>query len=202
MSSGINLGEDLEREILVRLPAKSLTRFKCVQRSWNALFKTRTFVARQKHIQSNNHRLMTNIQNRNITLLSSDSDDPTPTHIPLTSLFPNHDDNDNNNEFPTRGPHYSPTPPISSSISPLHPCLVLVPPIPIIPTISELSTSKLTITRIHDQGCRFIASAPNPGPFSMPLFSLSVPLSYATIPPSTTLLLTAFTIGLRAIVWT
>ncbi|KEH40919.1 putative F-box domain-containing protein [Medicago truncatula] len=51
--SGI-LGGDLEAEILVRLPAKSLMRFKCVQRSWNILFKNPKFVIRNMHIHMSN----------------------------------------------------------------------------------------------------------------------------------------------------
>jgi len=39
-----SLNEDLQIEILVRLPRKSMMRFKCVQRSWNILFKTPSFV--------------------------------------------------------------------------------------------------------------------------------------------------------------
>jgi len=46
-----SFGGDLEIEILVRLPAKSLMRFKCVKRSWNALLKTPYFVKR--HMQMN-----------------------------------------------------------------------------------------------------------------------------------------------------
>ncbi|KAK7308425.1 hypothetical protein VNO77_42030 [Canavalia gladiata] len=48
----LGIGKDLETEILVRLPAKSVMRFKCVKRSWNALFKTPTFVTRHKHMRS------------------------------------------------------------------------------------------------------------------------------------------------------
>ncbi|KAK7259377.1 hypothetical protein RIF29_24984 [Crotalaria pallida] len=38
------LGHDLVSEILMRLPVKSLMRFKCVHRSFNALFRTPTFI--------------------------------------------------------------------------------------------------------------------------------------------------------------
>jgi len=38
-----SLTEDLPIEILSRLPVKLLMRFKCVQRSWNILFKTPSF---------------------------------------------------------------------------------------------------------------------------------------------------------------
>ncbi|AES76961.1 F-box and associated interaction domain protein [Medicago truncatula] len=39
-----SLNEDLQIEILVRLPKKSLMHFKCVQLFWNILFKTASFV--------------------------------------------------------------------------------------------------------------------------------------------------------------
>jgi F-box interacting protein len=60
-SININLGEDLEEEILIRLPAKSLMRFKCVQRSWNNLFKTPLFVYRNMNIhmsKDDHHRFI------------------------------------------------------------------------------------------------------------------------------------------------
>ncbi|RHN53057.1 putative F-box domain, leucine-rich repeat domain, L domain-containing protein [Medicago truncatula] len=59
-----SLTEDLQIEILVRLPRKSLMRFKSVQRSWNILFKTYSFV---------NKRMLHNSQNgkaHNLTILS------------------------------------------------------------------------------------------------------------------------------------
>jgi len=55
-----SLGEDLEIQILVRLPAKSLMRFKCVRQSWNVLIKSPYFVKRhmQMGMQSEDRRLM------------------------------------------------------------------------------------------------------------------------------------------------
>jgi len=59
-----SLTEDLQIEILVRLPTKSLMRYKSVQRSWNILFKTPSFV---------NKRMLHNSQNgktHSLTILS------------------------------------------------------------------------------------------------------------------------------------
>ncbi|KAF1884799.1 hypothetical protein Lal_00028686 [Lupinus albus] len=47
----MSLQEELVNEILARLPAKSLLRFKNVERSWNTLFKTKSFIRRQKEMQ-------------------------------------------------------------------------------------------------------------------------------------------------------
>ena len=50
--------EELVADILARLPPKSLMRFKCVQQSWNALFKTRSFVTEHLHASSLHKCLM------------------------------------------------------------------------------------------------------------------------------------------------
>ncbi|KAK7308418.1 hypothetical protein VNO77_42023 [Canavalia gladiata] len=79
------IGEDLEAEILVRLPAKSLMRFKCVHRSWNALIRRPNFVRRHTRMRSTGERFMILVENRDrspvhwcpcITLLSYDDNDP------------------------------------------------------------------------------------------------------------------------------
>ncbi|AES76970.1 BSD domain protein [Medicago truncatula] len=51
-----SLTEDLRMEILVRLPVKSLMRFKCVQRSWNILFKTPSFLSKRRLHSSENDK--------------------------------------------------------------------------------------------------------------------------------------------------
>ncbi|XP_061365267.1 putative F-box protein At3g16210 [Gastrolobium bilobum] len=53
-----DLDEDLELEILVRLPPKSLMRFKCVQRSWNALFRNHRFVMSHMNMLMSKEHLM------------------------------------------------------------------------------------------------------------------------------------------------
>ncbi|XP_061365257.1 putative F-box/kelch-repeat protein At3g17570 [Gastrolobium bilobum] len=70
-----DLGEDLESEILVRLPAKSLMRFKCVQRSWNALFRNHRFVMSHMNMHMSKEHLMVFQFKRNIHA-SLTCDDP------------------------------------------------------------------------------------------------------------------------------
>ncbi|KAK7258720.1 hypothetical protein RIF29_24302 [Crotalaria pallida] len=50
MDKKIKLPQELVLEILLRLPVKSLTRFKCVDWSWNDLFETTTFIT-MHHMQ-------------------------------------------------------------------------------------------------------------------------------------------------------
>ncbi|KAK7258339.1 hypothetical protein RIF29_23912 [Crotalaria pallida] len=50
--------ELIDDEILVRLPAKSLMRFKCVVRYWNALFTNATFITRHMEMQHRTERFM------------------------------------------------------------------------------------------------------------------------------------------------
>ncbi|TKY46612.1 F-box protein [Spatholobus suberectus] len=55
----VTLLQDLVEDILERLPAKSLVRFKSVARSWNALFKTNSFIRRHSQRQNgSDERLM------------------------------------------------------------------------------------------------------------------------------------------------
>ncbi|KAE9589504.1 hypothetical protein Lal_00000472 [Lupinus albus] len=54
----MSLAEELVNEILTRLPAKSLMRFKSVERSWNTLFKTNSFIRIQKERQMNEDRVI------------------------------------------------------------------------------------------------------------------------------------------------
>ncbi|OIW10488.1 hypothetical protein TanjilG_00426 [Lupinus angustifolius] len=58
MGGRTELAEDLVENILVRLPVKSLMRFKCVDRSWNVLFKTPTFVNNHLQIHRNQDNIM------------------------------------------------------------------------------------------------------------------------------------------------
>ncbi|KAE9590361.1 hypothetical protein Lal_00028031 [Lupinus albus] len=58
MGGMAELGEDLVENILLRLSVKSLVRFKCVDRSWDVLFKTPTFVKNHLHINRNEEILM------------------------------------------------------------------------------------------------------------------------------------------------
>ncbi|KAK7308422.1 hypothetical protein VNO77_42027 [Canavalia gladiata] len=76
-----SVGEDLETEILVRLPAKSLMRFRCVQQSWKALFKTYTFVTRHMNTRSI-------MQKRFMTLHYR----PPPGLEPCITVFPSNTD--------------------------------------------------------------------------------------------------------------
>ncbi|KAK4592547.1 hypothetical protein RGQ29_016898 [Quercus rubra] len=53
-----SLREELVEEMLAWLPVKSLVRFKCVKKSWTALFQTPTFIAkhlRYSHSKTKNH---------------------------------------------------------------------------------------------------------------------------------------------------
>ncbi|KAF1862989.1 hypothetical protein Lal_00018833 [Lupinus albus] len=58
MGGTAELGEDLVEYILLRLSVKSLVRFKCVDRSWDVLFKTPTFVQNHLHIHRNEEIFM------------------------------------------------------------------------------------------------------------------------------------------------
>ena len=83
----VTLPTDLRMEILVRLPIKSLMRFRCVQQSWNALLKTPTFVAMHVHMHKSisQERLMI-FDWIHTNLLSDDPSQP-PQHIerPVTN---------------------------------------------------------------------------------------------------------------------
>ena len=48
-NNNLSLPEELLEEILVRLPVKSLLRFRCVQKSWSTLVQNPTFIA--KHLR-------------------------------------------------------------------------------------------------------------------------------------------------------
>ncbi|TKY46613.1 putative F-box protein [Spatholobus suberectus] len=95
----VTLSEDLVEDILERLPAKSLVRFKSVARSWNALFRTNSFIRRhsQRQKKGSDERLMIVHADRIImptpiiTLLSSHH--PTLFHLPATqySFLPQFD---------------------------------------------------------------------------------------------------------------
>ncbi|KAK7257700.1 hypothetical protein RIF29_31863 [Crotalaria pallida] len=71
----MSLAEDLVIEILERLPTKSLMRFKSVHRSWNALFKTNSFVCRHSQRQKQSHQ-----QQRFIIFHAAYDLDPGPVH--------------------------------------------------------------------------------------------------------------------------
>ncbi|KAE9595250.1 hypothetical protein Lal_00018909 [Lupinus albus] len=58
MGGTAELGEDLVEYILLRLSVKSLVRFKCVDRSWDVLFKTPNFVQNHLHIHRNEEIFM------------------------------------------------------------------------------------------------------------------------------------------------
>ncbi|KAK7283100.1 hypothetical protein RIF29_12381 [Crotalaria pallida] len=83
---GVSLPEDLLRNILERLPTKSLMRFKSIDRSWNALLKTNSFVSRQsqrQRLKQSDERFMifhTCSFCTWITLVSRD--DPNLLHLP------------------------------------------------------------------------------------------------------------------------
>ncbi|GAU40521.1 hypothetical protein TSUD_92930 [Trifolium subterraneum] len=84
----MNLGnDDLKIEILLRLPVKSLMRFKCVQRSWNKLIKSHYFVSRRSQLCiPQNHSLLIT-ENSKLKLLLCERDNEKP--ILKESLFPN-----------------------------------------------------------------------------------------------------------------
>ncbi|KAK2984423.1 hypothetical protein RJ640_014829 [Escallonia rubra] len=54
MSNGVNLPEDVVEDILTRLPATSLGRFRCVSKPWRARISHPLFV--RTHLSRNNHR--------------------------------------------------------------------------------------------------------------------------------------------------
>ncbi|KAE9613488.1 putative F-box domain, galactose oxidase/kelch, beta-propeller, F-box associated interaction [Lupinus albus] len=58
MGGRIELAEDLVENILVRLSVKSLIRFKCVDRSWDVLFKTPAFIINHLQIHRNQDTIM------------------------------------------------------------------------------------------------------------------------------------------------
>lgn len=89
---GKSLGEDLEIQILVRLPAKSLLRFKCVQQSWNVLIKTPYFVKRhmQMVMQSDDRLLMifpSSIHEEKDEVITILSIHDNPTLNPIGNMF-------------------------------------------------------------------------------------------------------------------
>ncbi|XP_059670623.1 putative F-box protein At1g32420 [Cornus florida] len=55
--------EDMTIEILLKLPVKSLLRFKCVCKYWYTLIRSSTFVKKHLHHQSNNARLLVHYYN-------------------------------------------------------------------------------------------------------------------------------------------
>lgn len=80
----MNLGIDLETEILVWLPLNSLMCFRCVQRSWNDLTQNPTFMKRRHINMSDSPSLMILYETKPyVTLLSCD------TVIHIKSLFSN-----------------------------------------------------------------------------------------------------------------
>jgi F-box interacting protein len=94
-----SLGSDLEIEILIRLPVKSLMRFKCVEKSWNILIKNPSFVNRWRRHNSKYdkghslmiyHRPIDGFKPPYITLLSCDGGDGGEEleRIYFCSLFP------------------------------------------------------------------------------------------------------------------
>ncbi|XP_061341660.1 F-box/kelch-repeat protein At3g06240-like [Gastrolobium bilobum] len=93
-----DLGEDLESEILVRLPAKSLMRFKCVQRSWNALFRNHRFLMSHVNMQMSKERLMVfgldrEMEFEKIVSLTCDDPSQSPQYLncsPLDNSFKFH----------------------------------------------------------------------------------------------------------------
>jgi F-box interacting protein len=79
----VSLGLDLETEILVWLPLKSLIRFRCVQRSWNDLIQKPTFMKRRQMNMSDSQLLILYKKEPYVTLLSCDN------LIHIKSLFSN-----------------------------------------------------------------------------------------------------------------
>jgi len=77
----MNLGADLEMEVLLRLRVKSLMRFKCVQRSWNNLIKSPYFVNRRSklHILENPSLLI--IEKSRLKLLTCEGGNEKPILI-------------------------------------------------------------------------------------------------------------------------
>ncbi|CAK8577139.1 unnamed protein product [Lathyrus sativus] len=75
----INLGEDLEIEILWQLPAKSLMRFRCVRKSWNILITSHFFVTGRSKLQIHeNTSLLVLYTTPNVKFLLCDRDDEKP----------------------------------------------------------------------------------------------------------------------------
>lgn len=86
--NNINLGEDLEIEVLWRLPAKSLMRFRCVKKSWNTLITSVFFVTGRTNLQihENNYLLVLHkTPNIKFQLCDIDSENPMLTN----SVFSN-----------------------------------------------------------------------------------------------------------------
>ena len=75
----MKLGEYLEIEILLRLPAKSLSRFKCVQKSWNNIINSPYFATRRNRLL-----ILQNAPNMKFIFCDGGNEKP----IPIKSLFP------------------------------------------------------------------------------------------------------------------
>ncbi|XP_039688982.1 F-box/kelch-repeat protein At3g23880 isoform X2 [Medicago truncatula] len=74
ISEMVNLGLDLETEILAWLPLKSLMLFRCVQRSWNVLVQSPAFLKRRHMNMHDSPSLMILNKKQNyVTLLSCDN---------------------------------------------------------------------------------------------------------------------------------
>ncbi|XP_065851071.1 F-box protein CPR1-like [Euphorbia lathyris] len=68
-----NLPQDLRNQILIRLPVKSLLRFRCVCKSWRAIIDSRDFIYSHLHTSSKNrlHRKLILSSRSNLRRLST-----------------------------------------------------------------------------------------------------------------------------------
>ncbi|XP_021731878.1 F-box protein At3g07870-like [Chenopodium quinoa] len=99
MSILVTLPEDVISEILLRLPVKSLQRFKCVSKSWNARIIDPRFMLK-RFISSNNHELLLishvkPAKRQLLSLISSETLDIKNKHFQLS--FPS--SNEENRSF-------------------------------------------------------------------------------------------------------
>ncbi|OMP01366.1 hypothetical protein COLO4_11924 [Corchorus olitorius] len=58
-----NIPDDVMKDILLRIPTKSIVRFRCVHKSWNFLFKSSSFIANHSKNFNNNFLLIDYFKN-------------------------------------------------------------------------------------------------------------------------------------------
>ena len=85
-----DLPQDMVEDILSMLPAKSLKRFSCVNKSWSALFQNPCFIAKHQHLSQ-----------KNWSIFASGVD--CEANKPVLFLHPNFDDDAADDDFDSRG---------------------------------------------------------------------------------------------------
>ncbi|XP_021723783.1 F-box protein CPR30-like [Chenopodium quinoa] len=83
--------EIISREILPKLPAKSLLRFKCVSKSFKTLISTPEFINSHLSSNTNRHLLLINKTDQQLYSLDLDTPNSAVTRLPLRHRFNDYD---------------------------------------------------------------------------------------------------------------